>query len=155
MAIFTVVPFSTMIIFSIALVISILIQCLNRVLISRLVGWKEYLSMQKEMKEYQSETMKAARSNDTKQMEKLKKRQPQINAMQQKMMKPQFVLMGVSLFSLVLWWLVLLPTFGTTPVAYLPGYGGLILTYWYFICSLFLSTLSTRILGTNPIVLPT
>lgn len=60
MAIFTVVPFSTMIIFSIALVISILIQCLNRVLISRLVGWKEYLSMQKEMKEYQSETMKAA-----------------------------------------------------------------------------------------------
>lgn len=88
-------------------------------------------------------------------MEKLKKRQPQINAMQQKMMKPQFVLMGVSLFSLVLWWLVLLPTFGTTPVAYLPGYGGLILTYWYFICSLFLSTLSTRILGTNPIVLPT
>lgn len=148
----TEMPWSTLIIFAISFGLTFFTTGLNRVLISRLIGWDEYRSMQREMKEYQTETMKAARSNDVKQMEKLKKKQPQITAMQTKMMKPQFIIMGFSVVTLLLWWLVLLPTYGTSFVAIVPGVGGIPLFYWYFICSLFFSTLLQRVLGTNPIV---
>lgn len=148
----TAMPWATIIILAIALAIAFLITGLSRLLISRLIGWDQYRSMQKETKEHQSETMKAARSNDVKQMEKLKKKQPQINAMQTKMMKPQLYLMVLSVGTMLLWWLVLLPTFDSLNVAIVPGYGGIPLFVWYLICSLFFNLLSQRIIGTNPIV---
>lgn len=148
----TAIPVSTLIIFAISFALTLFTTGLNRILIARLIGWDEYRSMQREMKEYQSESMKAARSNDVKQMEKLKKKQSQITAMQTKMMKPQFIMMGLSMVTLLLWWLVLLPLYGTVSVAIVPGIGGIPLFYWYFICSLFFSTLLQRVLGTNPMV---
>ena len=110
-------------IFFIATVIAFLNTGLNRVLINYFVGWEQYRVMQKEMNEYRSETMAAMRANDKKQVEKLKKRESQIKNMQAKMMKPQMVQFGFSFVYIIIWFLVLTPTFGTTSMVYVPGFG--------------------------------
>jgi uncharacterized membrane protein (DUF106 family) len=147
----TSLPLATILIMGISAVIAFINSGINRVLINYFVGWKQYRVMQKEMAEYRSETMKAARANDKKQMEKLKKRQSQINSMQAKMMKPQMVQFGVSFVYLIVWFLVLTPTFGSTTMAYVPGIGAISVFYWYPICSLFFGLLSSRIIGIMPI----
>jgi uncharacterized membrane protein (DUF106 family) len=139
------------IIIGIALGIAILNTALNRVLINYFVGWEQYRVMQKEMNEYRSETMAAARANDKKRMEKLKKKQSQINAMQAKMMKPQMVQFGISFLYIFVWIFVLTPTFGNTSLVYIPGFGPISVIYWYPIASFFLGLLSSRIVGTMPI----
>ncbi|HMK94715.1 MAG TPA: EMC3/TMCO1 family protein [Candidatus Limnocylindrales bacterium] len=135
----------------IALVIAFINTALNRVLINYFVGWEQYRVMQKEMNEYRQETMAAARANDKKQMEKLKKRQSQINAMQAKMLKPQMVQLGISFLYIFIWIFVLTPTYGITSMVYLPGFGALPVVYWYPIVSFFLGLLASRILGIMPI----
>jgi uncharacterized membrane protein (DUF106 family) len=145
------IPISTLIILAIAAVIAFINSVINRVLINYFVGWEQYRVMQKEMAEYRSETMAAARANDKKQMEKLKKRQSQINNMQAKMLKPQMVQLGISFVYIVVWLFVLTPTFGSSIVAYIPGIGGISVFYWYPICSFFLGLLSQRIIGIMPI----
>ena len=138
-------------IFFIAVVIAFVNTVINRVLINYFVGWEQYRVMQKEMNEYRSETMAAARANDKKQMEKLKKRQSQITAMQQKMLKPQMVLFGISFIYIFVWFFVLTPTYGATSMVYVPGIGAISVFYWYPIGSFFLGILASRILGTMPI----
>jgi uncharacterized membrane protein (DUF106 family) len=107
--------------------------------------------MQKEMNEYRAETMAAARANDKKQMEKLKKKKSQIDNMQSKMMKPQMVQFGISFVYIVVWLFVLTPTFGNSSVIYIPGVGPLSVFYWYPLCSFFLGLLTSRIIGIMPI----
>lgn len=138
-------------ILAIAVGIAFLNTVLNRFLINYFVGWEQYRVMQKEMNEYRQETMAAARANDKKQMEKLKKRQSQINNMQAKMLKPQMVQLGVSFLYIFIWIFVLTPTYGTTSMVYLPGIGALPVVYWYPIGSFFLGLLASRILGIMPI----
>ena len=140
-----------LIIFGIATVIAFINTGLNRVLINYFVGWEQYRVMQKEMNEYRQETMAAARANDKKEMEKLKKRQSQINSMQQKMLRPQMVQFGISFVYIFFWYFVLTPTFGSRAMVYLPGIGALSVIYWYPICSFFLGLLASRILGVSPI----
>ena len=147
----TSLPLATILIMGISAVIAFLNSGINRVLINYFVGWEQYRVMQKEMAEYRSETLKAARANDKKQMEKLKKRQSQINSMQTKMMKPQMVQFGISFIYLIVWFLILTPTFGSTTMAYVPGIGAIPVFYWYPICSLFFGLLSSRIIGIMPI----
>ncbi len=166
----TTLPTATLIIMGISAGIAFLNSGINRVLINYFVGWEQYRVMQKEMAEYRSETMAAARANDKKQMEKLKKRQSQINNMQSKMLKPQMVQFGISFLYLFVWFLVLTPTFGATPMAYIPGIGTIAnsfhtvngiaqpavvdaipVFYWYPICSLFFGLLSSRLIGIMPI----
>jgi uncharacterized membrane protein (DUF106 family) len=147
----TSLPLATILIMGISAVIAFINSGINRVLINYFVGWEQYRVMQKEMAEYRSETMKAARANDKKQMEKLKKRQSQINSMQTKMMKPQMVQFGISFIYLIVWFLILTPTFGGTTMAYVPGIGAISVFYWYPICSLFFGLLSSRIIGIMPI----
>ena len=163
-------PLATLVIMAIAAGIAFLNSGINRVLINYFVGWEQYRVMQKEMAEHRSETMAAMRANDKKQIEKLKKKDSQIKNMQAKMMKPQLLQFGISFVYLIVWFLVLTPTFGSTPVAYLPGIGtignahfivdsvpGLAVSgaipvfYWYPICSLFFGLLSSRIIGIMPI----
>lgn len=147
----TLPPLATFLIMGISAVIAFINSGINKVLINYFVGWEQYRVMQKEMAEYRSETMKAARANDKKQMEKLKKRQSQINSMQAKMAKPQLVQFGISFVYLIVWFLVLTPTFGGTTMAYVPGIGPIPVFYWYPICSLFFGLLSSRIIGIMPI----
>jgi uncharacterized membrane protein (DUF106 family) len=166
----TSLPLATIIIMAIAAGIAFLNSGINRVLINYFVGWEQYRVMQKEMAEYRSETMAAMRANDKKQVEKLKRKDSQIKNMQAKMMKPQMVQFGISFVYLIVWFLVLTPTFGSMVMAYIPGIGtianahlvvngvagsaisgGIPVFYWYPICSLFFGLLSSRIIGIMPI----
>ena len=167
----TSLPIATLIIMAIAAGIAFLNSAINRVLINFFVGWEQYRVMQKEMSEYRSETMAAMRANDKKQVEKLKKKDSQIKNMQAKMMKPQLVQFGISFVYLIVWFLVLTPVFGPSPMAYIPGIGTIAsahhvingistgpaipnaipVFFWYPICSLFFGLLSSRIIGIMPI----
>ena len=148
-AIVTIIPMIA--VFLIATGIAFLNSGINRILVSYFIGWEQYRVMQKEMAEYRSETMAAARANDQKRMEKLKKKQSQINNMQSKMLKPQMIQIGISFLYILVWFFVLIPVFGTTSLAYLPGFGPLPVVWLYPIFSFFLALLSQRILGVNPI----
>jgi uncharacterized membrane protein (DUF106 family) len=157
---FSAIPLSTFAIMGISVVIAFLNSGLNRLLITHFVGWEQYRSMQKETSEWRSQQMAAARANDKKQLEKLKKKESQIMAMQKKMAKPQMVLFGVSFIYIVVWIFFLTPTYGASPVAYLPGFGNTLgfgphgemgVFYWYPICSLLFGTLASRILGVLPL----
>jgi uncharacterized membrane protein (DUF106 family) len=151
-------PAATLIIMAIAIGIAFLNTGINRLLINHFLGWTQYRVMQKETNEYRAEMMKAMRANDKKQLEKLKKRDAQIKAMQAKMMKPQFVQIAVSFLYIFVWILVLTPTFGTTTVAYIPGLApgailptGIPVLYWYPICSMPFGILASRLIGVLPI----
>jgi uncharacterized membrane protein (DUF106 family) len=154
----SVMPWSTLSIMAISILIAFVNSGLNRFLVSRLVGWDSYRTMQKEMAEYRSQQMAAARAGDKKQLEKLKKKESQIMNMQTKMAKPQMLLLGISFIYIIVWIFVLTPSFGSSPVAYLPGFsqflgndlGQISVFYWYPICSLFFGTLASRILGIMP-----
>jgi uncharacterized membrane protein (DUF106 family) len=122
-------------------------------------GWEEYKVMRKETSEYQSQLMKAMRANDTKRIEKLKKKESQIRNMQSKMMKPQAVLIPISMSYIVIWYLFLIPTFQSNAVAIVPGIvlnmtpipNGIPVFIWYMICSFFFGTLASRVIGVTPI----
>lgn len=144
-------PIATIIIMLICMIISFASSSLNRLLISRFVGWEQYKVMQKEIAEHRSQTTKAIRTKDTKQLEKLKRKETQILNMQKKMAKPQIVLFGLSFSYIFIWWFVLMPLYGTNTVAYVPGFGGIPVFWWYFICSFLLGTLASRLLGIMPI----
>ena len=165
-----VAPIATILIMGISIVIAFVNTGINRLLINYFVGWNQYRVMQKEMTEYRQETMKAMRANDKKQVEKLKKRESQIKSMQAKMAKPQLVQFGISFVYIIVWIFILTPTFGSNPVAYIPGIGTIANAYyvvdgvagpaipnalpvffWYPICSFFFGLLSSRIVGIMPI----
>jgi uncharacterized membrane protein (DUF106 family) len=154
----TVIPLATIVIMIVALTISFLNMVINRLLITRMCGWEEYKVMRKETSEYQSQLMKAMRSNDTKRVEKLKRKESQMRNMQNKMMKPQMILFPISMSYIVIWWFFLIPTFGGDAVAIVPGIApgalmatGIPVIYWYMLCSFFFGTLASRIIGVTPI----
>ena len=154
----TVIPLATIIIMLIAIAISFLNMVINRLLITRMCGWEEYKVMRKETSEYQSQLMQAMRANDTKRVEKLKRKESQMRNMQNKMMKPQMILFPISMSYIVIWWFFLIPNFGGDAVAIIPGIApgalmatGIPVIYWYMLCSFFFGTLAGRILGVTPI----
>jgi len=145
----TMVPALT--ILGIAVGFALLYSVLNRVLITYFVGWDQHHVMRREIAEFQRAQMAAARANDQKQMEKLKRKQTQINSMQAKMMKPQLLQLGASFIQFGFWFLVLTPTFGGTSLAFLPGFGAIPVFWLYPAISMFLSITLSRIIGTMPI----
>lgn len=149
----TIIPIATLVIMLIAVTISFLNMGINRLLITRICGWEEYKVMRKETSEYQSQLMAAMRANDTKRVEKLKKKESQIRNMQSKMMKPQMILLPISFSYIIIWYIFLIPTFGANAVAVVPGLAptGIPVIYWYMICSFFFGTLASRIIGVSPI----
>ncbi|MBN1358515.1 DUF106 domain-containing protein [Candidatus Bathyarchaeota archaeon] len=149
----TVVPVATLVIMLIAVTVSFLNMVINRLLITRICGWEEYKVMRKETSEYQSQLMAAMRANDTKRVEKLRKKESQIRNMQNKMMKPQMILLPISFSYIIIWYIFLIPTYGANAVAVVPGLAptGIPVIYWYMICSFFFGTLASRIVGVTPI----
>ena len=144
-------PVATIVIMLICIAISFLNSSINRLLVSRFVGWEQYRVMQKEISEHRSQTTQAMRKKDKKLLEKLKKKETQILNMQKKMAKPQLVLFGLSFSYIFIWWFILTPVYGAKIVAYIPGIGGINVFYLYFICSFLFGTLSSRLLGIMPI----
>ncbi len=149
----TVVPLATLVIMLIAVTISFINMGIHRLLITRICGWEEYKIMRTETSEYQSQLMQAMRANDTKRVQKLTRKETQIRSMQSKMAKPQMILLPISFSYIIIWYIFLIPTFGATPVAIVPGLAsdGISVIYWYMICSFFFGTLASRIIGISPI----
>jgi uncharacterized membrane protein (DUF106 family) len=157
----SVIPFATLAIMGVAVVISFANMTLNRVLITRMIGWKEYRSMQKELSEYNAQQMAAIRAKDEKTIEKLKKKQPQIQSMQTKMFKPQLLLLPITFVYLIIWPALqgfFMVNGVSAAVAYVPGINampggapGVPFFYWYLICSFFFGTIASRIIGVTPI----
>jgi uncharacterized membrane protein (DUF106 family) len=147
------IPVATLVIMLVAIAISFINMGVNRLLITRMCGWEEYKVMRKETSEYQSQLMRAMRAQDTKLINKLKKKESQIKNMQAKMMKPQAVLLPISFSYIIIWYVFLIPTFGANPVAVVPGIApeGIPVIIWYMICSFFFGTLASRIIGVTPI----
>jgi uncharacterized membrane protein (DUF106 family) len=141
----SVIPWSTLSIMAISASIGFVNSGLNRLLISRFVGWDQYKSMQKEMAEWRSQQMAAARANDKKQLEKLKKKESQIMNMQKKMAKPQIILFALTFIYFFLF--PVLTGFFQQPVIHIPGFGVQPFYIWYLLCSFFFGTLSSRVLG--------
>jgi len=139
---------------AVAVTISFANMGLNRLLITRMIGWQEYRSMQKEMSEYNSERMRALRAKDTKTIERLKKKESQITAMQTKMFKPQLILIPITFIYFVIW-PVLQGFYAVNGVAqnvaYVPGLGAQPFFIWYLICSFFFGTIASRVVGVTPI----
>ena len=154
-----VIPVATLVIMLVAIAISFINMGINRLLITRMCGWEEYRVMRKETSEYQSQLMRAMRAQDTKLINKLKKKESQIKNMQAKMMKPQMVLLPISFSYIIIWYVFLIPTFGANPVAVVPGIAlnmtslpnGIPVIIWYMVCSFFFGTLASRIVGVTPI----
>ena len=149
----TVIPIATVVIMLIAIAISFINMVINRLLITRICGWEEYKVMRKETSEYQSQLMAAMRANDTKRVEKLKRKESQIKNMQSKMMKPQMILLPISFSYIIIWYIFLIPTYQANAVALVPGLApeGIPVIYWYMICSFFFGTLASRIVCVTPI----
>jgi uncharacterized membrane protein (DUF106 family) len=144
-----VIPIATGLIMLVAIAISFMNMGLNRALITKMIGWHEYRSMQKEISEYNSQRMAALRSKDEKTLEKLKKKESQIQSMQTKMFKPQMVLIPITFIYLIIW--PVLIGFFPFSVAYVPGLGPQPFFIWYLICSFFFGTIASRIIGVTPI----
>ncbi len=139
-------------ILGIALAFGFLTSGISRALINHFVGWDQYHVMQKEIAEFRTEQMAAARSNDKKQMERLKKKQSQINNMNQKLFKPQMAQMATTFpITIIIWYLVLTPLLGNISLAYLPGFGPIPVFWLYPLCSVFGATIAQRIIGLMPI----
>ena len=153
------IPLATLVVLLVAVAVSFLNMVVNRLLITRMCGWEEYKVMRKETSEYQSQLMQAMRANDTKRVEKLKRKESQIRNMQSKMMKPQMILLPISMSYIVIWYLFLIPTFTDKAVAIIPGIvlnmttvpNGIPVFVWYMICSFFFGTLASRVIGVTPI----
>jgi uncharacterized membrane protein (DUF106 family) len=148
-------PGATIVVMLICMAVSFANSSINRLLITRFVGWNQYRTMQKELAEYRTQTTQAIRKKDTKLLEKLKKKEPQILNMQKKMAKPQLALFGLSFSYILIWLFVLNPLYQIngipTIVAYVPIIGQAPVYVWYFICSFLFGTLSSRLLGIMPI----
>jgi uncharacterized membrane protein (DUF106 family) len=147
----SVIPVSTVVILLITVAVSSINMVINRLLITRMVGWQEYKVMQKEIKEHSALKMQAMRANDKKMLEKLKKKDAQINRMQMKMSKPQLLLFPIGFVYILIWIFFLTPVYQQASVAIVPGIGGIPVLYWYMLCSFMFGTLITKALGVTPI----
>jgi len=143
------IPIATGLIMLIAIAISFANVSLNRLIITKMIGWHEYRTMQKEIAEHNAERMAALRAKDTKAIERLKKKDSQVNAMQAKMLKPQMLQFPLMFIYFFIW--PFLTGFFPFTVAYIPGLGAQPFFAWYMICSFFFGTLASRIIGVTPI----
>lgn len=145
----SIIPWSTLAIMGVSFALALLNSGLNRILITRFVGWEAYRTMQKEMAEWRSQQMAAARANDKKQLEKLKRKESQMMNMQKKMLKPQMLLLSLTVVYFVIW--PALSGFFPGNVVYVPGFGPQPFFIWYLICSLFFGTFASRLVGIMPL----
>lgn len=140
-------PGATVAILLISMCIAFVNSAINRLLIARFVGWEQYKVMQKEIREYRFLSTQALRTRDKKLLDKLKKEEPKILQMQKKMLKPQLAMFMLSLSYIFVWVLLLIPTYGASSVAYIPGVGWIGIIWWYPLCSFLFGIISSRVSG--------
>lgn len=116
-------------------------------LVNRLFTNPEQLrTWRKEIKRWTDEFKEAQRSKDKKKLAKVEKQRDSIMKLQQKMSWQSMKVSLLFFIPFIIMWQVLWGIY-RGPVAFLPGFGALSIVWWYFMCSLFFSTLFSRAFG--------
>jgi len=146
------IPYSTLFMFFLALLISLLTSLTNRLLNNpeKSKAWR------KEIAEWNSELRQAKKANDKKTVEKLMKKQKQILQLQSKMTMQSMKVTMIFFVPLILIWQFLSATFTATEgIAYFPGIGPTLpiplfntsVIWWYLLCSMLFGTIFSHVLG--------
>ena len=147
-----VIPYSTLFMFFLALLISLLTSLTNRLLNNpeKSKAWR------KEIAEWNSELRQAKKANDKKTVEKLMKKQKQVLQIQSKMTWQSMKVTMIFFVPLILIWQFLSATFTATEgIAYFPGIGPTLpiplfntsVIWWYLLCSMLFGTIFSHVLG--------
>lgn len=151
----TTIPYSTIFMFLLALVVSLLTSLTNRLLSDpeKSKAWR------KEITEWNSELRKAQRASDKKTVEKLMKKQKQILQLQSKMSWQSMKVSLIFFVPLIIIWQFLSGIYMANgqplSIAYFPGVGPKLplpifadsFIWWYLICSMLFGTIFSHILG--------
>lgn len=153
------IPYSTLFMFFLALLISLLTSLTNRLLNNpeKSKAWR------KEIAEWNSELRKAQKANDKKTVEKLMKKQKQILQLQSKMTWQSMKVTMIFFVPLILIWQFLGGAYTITvggtpqsvPIAFFPGIGPTLpiplfnasVIWWYLLCSMLFGTIFSHVLG--------
>ena len=144
-------PAVTIVIFLTAMIISLINSGIYRLLISKMIGLREYRKLQKELRRLQNEFRQILRTKDQKAIEKFEKKRKRMLQIQAKIMKPQMYLYLVNFSYILVWWLFLANLATADLIAWIPGiaqlsgYWGVV--GWYFLCSALFGTLFYRVFG--------
>jgi uncharacterized membrane protein (DUF106 family) len=154
-----VIPVSTIFLFLLAAVISLLTSLTNRLLTDpeKSKAWR------KEIADWNKELREARREGDQKRLDKVMKKQKQILQIQSKMTWQSMKVTLIFFVPLIIIWQVLGGFFTkvesgkpfSVPVAYFPGLGSNLplpifnvsLIWWYLLCSMLFGTVFSHILG--------
>jgi len=146
------IPYSTLFMFFLALLISLLTSLTNRLLSNpeKSKAWR------KEIAEWNSELRQAQKANDKKTVEKLMKKQKQILQLQSKMTWQSMKVTLIFIVPLLLIWQFLGASYPpTNPIAYFPGIGPTLpipffnnsLIWWYLLSSMMFGTVFSHVFG--------
>lgn len=135
-------PAATIFIIALCIALTFLTSLVNRLLTNpeKMRAWR------KEIKDWTSEFKEAQRNKDKKKLAKVEKQKAKIMKLQQKMSWQSMKISLLFFVPFILMWQVLWGIY-QGPIAFLPGFGPLSIVYWYLLCSLFFSTLFSRIFG--------
>ena len=146
-----VIPVSTLFLFLLSALISLLTSLTNRLLTNpeKSKAWR------KEISEWNNELREARREDDKKHLEKVMKKQKQILQLQSKMSMQSMKVTLIFLVPLLIIWQVLGGFFVGRNIAYLPGIGAILpipifntsLIWWYLLCSMMFGTIFSHLLG--------
>lgn len=147
------IPTATIFILLLSLTISFITSLGNRLLTDR----NQLRAWNKEIAAWRADSVKATRTGDKKLAAKVKKQQKHIMQLQSKVMFQSMKTSFLWFIPLMLiWYLFLIPVFGPSTVAYLPGLPGLFGTepewklsyfWWYLLCSFLFGALFSRLFG--------
>lgn len=153
------IPFSTIFLFSLAALISLLTSLTNRLLTNpeKSKAWR------KEIADWTKEMRAAQHEGDKKRLDKVMKKQKQILQLQSKMTWQQMKVTLIFFIPLIIIWQVLGGFFTTsvdgkstpTAIAYFPGVGAnlplpifsISLIWWYLLCSMLFGTIFSHVFG--------
>jgi uncharacterized membrane protein (DUF106 family) len=117
-------------------------------LANRLFTNREQLNAwRKEIARWNADSKKAIKSGDKKLLAKVKRKERYILQLQSKVMWQSMKVSLIFMIPFILIWQLLISFYGNTPVAYIPGLGGIPLFWWYPLCSFASTTLITKALG--------
>ena len=147
-------PFSTVFILALSLVISLATTLVNR----RLTDPQKSKEWRKEISDFQKELRAAQKSKDKKTLDKVMKKQQYVMQLQSKMMWQSMKVSLLFIVPLFLMWQILGGFYGSTAIAFLPGVGSQVtlpifnitltsLFWWYLLSSLFFGTAFQHLFG--------
>jgi uncharacterized membrane protein (DUF106 family) len=155
------IPFSTLFLFGLAILISFLTSVTNRLLTDP----EQSKAWRREVGDWNKEFQDARREGDKKKLEKVMKRQKEILQLQSKMMWQSMKVTLIFFVPLIIIWSILGGFYTTHPtattsqpinIAYLPGVGSILhilffsfssLIWWYLVCSMLFGTVFSHVFG--------